>query len=58
MAANVAVKYDEAGNMKPNKAKSSGKIDGIVCAIMALGRAMVQEEPGESIYETQGITFV
>ncbi len=54
MAANAVVKYDEAGCMKPNKAKSSGKIDGIVCAVMALGRAMVQDEPGESVYERRG----
>jgi len=41
MAGNVAVEIDAAGNMKPSKAKgaSKGKIDGVVCAIMALGLA-------------------
>jgi phage terminase large subunit-like protein len=41
MAGNVAVIQDPAGNLKPDKNKSSEKIDGIVAGIMALGRAMV-----------------
>ena len=46
MAANVAVAQDPAGNLKPAKDKSTDRIDGIVAAIMAIGRAMVaQEEP-------------
>ena len=37
---------DPAGNLKPAKDKSTERIDGIVAAIMAIGRAMVvQEEP-------------
>lgn len=36
-ASNVMVKYDDAGNPKPSKDKSSGKIDALVSAIMALG---------------------
>ena len=56
MASNVVVKIDEAGNEKPNKRKSAERIDGIVAAIMALGRAMYQPEgPPRSIYETQGV---
>jgi phage terminase large subunit-like protein len=39
-AGNVAAKSDEAGNLKPDKSKSSDKIDGIVAAIMAIGRAL------------------
>lgn len=39
MADNVAVKQDPAGNLKPDKAKSSDRIDGIVALIMALGRS-------------------
>lgn len=54
MAENVAVKLDDAGNMKASKSKSKGKIDGIVCSIMALGIAMVAEEPKTSVYETRG----
>ena len=40
------VAQDPAGNLKPAKDKSTERIDGIVAAIMAIGRAMVaQEEP-------------
>jgi len=44
MADNVAVKQDPAGNLKPDKASSQGKIDGIVALVMALDRAMRHEE--------------
>lgn len=46
MASNVAVDTDAAGNMKPTKPKRNSpyKIDGIVAAIMALGRAMLEGE--------------
>jgi phage terminase large subunit-like protein len=54
MASNVAVKQDPAGNLKPDKSKSSEKIDGIVALIMALGRAMVRPE-FSSVYEFHGI---
>jgi len=37
MAANVAVQTDHQGNMKPSKAKSTERIDGIVALVMALG---------------------
>ncbi len=37
MAANVSTETDAAGNIKPNKAKSTERIDGIVALIMALG---------------------
>lgn len=54
MAANVAVKEDPAGNLKPDKAKSRQRIDGIVALIMALGRAMVQPT-ASSVYDTRGL---
>jgi phage terminase large subunit-like protein len=42
----LAVAQDPAGNLKPAKDKSTERIDGIVAAIMAIGRALVaQEEP-------------
>jgi phage terminase large subunit-like protein len=44
MASNVTVRTDPAGNQKPDKGKSTERIDGIVAEIMALGRAMVQPE--------------
>jgi len=50
MVSNVAVKQDAAGNLKPDKAKSSERIDGVVATIMAVGRAMVQPEPQYADY--------
>ena len=50
MASNARAREDDAGNIKPIKPeKNSGlKVDGIVAAIMALGRAIVaDEEPAE-----------
>lgn len=40
MAGNVTVKTDPSGNIKPDKAKSTGRIDGIVASIMAMGRGL------------------
>jgi len=53
MASNVTVEMDAAGNIKPSKKKSTEKIDGIVTAIMAIGRAMANVH-GTSIYEERG----
>ena len=36
-ASNVAIQQDHAGNIKPSKAKSNERIDGIVALVMALG---------------------
>lgn len=44
MAANCAAAQDPAGNLKPDKAKSTEKIDGIVALLMGLGRAIVLQE--------------
>lgn len=54
MADNVVVSIDPAGNLKPNKAKSREKIDGVVAGIMALDRA-IRHEGGGSVYEERGI---
>lgn len=51
MASNVAVRQDPAGNLKPDKEKSAEKIDGIVAAIMAVGRAVLREEEGNPTVE-------
>jgi phage terminase large subunit-like protein len=45
MLSNVAVKRDPADNIKPDKSRASGRIDGVVGSIMALGRAMVAPAP-------------
>ena len=43
-ASNAVVQMDESGNRKPDKRRSSDKIDGIVSLIMAIGSA---QKPGE-----------
>lgn len=55
MADNVAVEQDAAGNLKPNKAESQGRIDGIVALLMALDRCMRKEKPRRSVYEDHGL---
>lgn len=56
MANNVAVKTDPAGNLKPDKAESQGKIDGIVALVMALDRASRDE--GDTVYKKRGIQTI
>ena len=58
MADNVAVKQDPAGNLKPDKAASQGKIDGIVALVIALDRCMRHETPKRSVYEAHGLEVV
>lgn len=57
MASNVTVQEDAAGNLKPDKAKSTEKIDGIVATVMALGIGMVQE-PNQSVYDRENRGFL
>lgn len=52
MADNMVVKQDPAGNVKPDKAKSTEKIDGMVALIMGLDRALRHEG---SVYNKRGI---
>jgi len=56
-ASNVSVKFDAAGNMRPDRDSSAEKIDGIVAAIMALSRAM-SDNKRPSVYETQDGFYV
>lgn len=57
MVGNVTTEQDAAGNLKPSKARSAEKIDGVVALLMALGRAMVNggDSGGRSIYEDRGL---
>ena len=59
MARNLVVRTDAAGNLKPDKSRSSEKIDGIVAGIMALDCA---ERHGnrkkKSIYDDRGLIFI
>lgn len=43
-AGNVMVVSDEADNIKPSKARSTGRIDGIVSLVMAIGGSLQADE--------------
>ena len=43
-AANVAIETNAEGSIKPSKAKSNERIDGIVCAVMCVGRNILTEQ--------------
>lgn len=55
MLSNVVIKEDVNGNRRPDKSKSSEKIDGIVAAIMALGQWLSDNAIEESVYASRGI---
>ncbi|SHF49923.1 terminase TerL endonuclease subunit, partial [Caloramator proteoclasticus] len=54
MMDNIYIKTDPAGNIKPDKEKSTEKIDGAVAMIMALDRALRNQNAG-SVYDDRGI---
>lgn len=51
---NLAVETDAAGNVKPNRAKSSGHIDPAVAVVMAID-GYARTAFGESVYEERGL---
>jgi len=55
---NVVIKKDPAGNEKPDKEKSTEKIDGAVAAIMAFGRAVINKNKKPSVYKDRGILVI
>lgn len=55
MADNMVVKTDPAGNIKPDKSKSTEKIDGMVALIMALDRATRHVPAKRSAYANHGL---
>ena len=55
MMDNIYVKTDPAGNIKPDKEKSTEKIDGAVALIMALDRAIRNQGSCGSVYDGRGI---
>ena len=56
MMDNIFVRTDPAGNIKPDKEKSTEKIDGAVALIMALDRAIrMGNEEGGSVYDNRGL---
>jgi len=54
--ANVIIDQDAAGNIKPNKKKSTEKIDGVVALVMGIARATIGgNRESESIYDHRGL---
>ena len=59
MMDNIFIRSDPAGNIKPDKAKSTEKIDGAVATIMALDRAIrCGNDSGASVYDSRGLLFI
>jgi len=56
-AANLTIRIDPAGNVKPDREKSRAKIDGIVALIMAIDRACRNEGSpvSGSVYRERGV---
>ena len=54
---NVAIQEDPAGNIKPNKAKSTERIDPIVALIMAMGEHYTEDD-GDSIYDNRDVLIL
>ena len=58
MVDNIYIKTDPAGNIKPDKEKSTEKIDGAIAMIMALDRAIRHGGQQESVYNDRGIIIL
>ena len=57
MVDNIHVRTDPAGNINPDKQRSTEKIDGVVATIMALDRAIRggNASSGGSVYDRRGL---
>lgn len=53
----IYVKTDPAGNIKPDKEKSTERIDGDVALVMALDRAL-RNETKKSVYDARGMLMI
>lgn len=58
MMDNIYIRTDPAGNIKPDKEKSTERIDGAVATIMALDRAIRHQGSAESVYDTRGLLVI
>jgi len=55
----IYIRTDPAGNIKPDKEKSTEKIDGAVATVMALDRAIrCGNDTSASVYDDRGILFI
>lgn len=57
MIDNLAVTTDPAGNVKPDKANSNEKIDGVSALCTAMFEAIEAPEVTESVYENEGVRY-
>ena len=55
---NAFVRTDPAGNLKIDKQKSTEKVDGAVALVMALDRAMKNQNSGGSVYDERDMIFL
>jgi phage terminase large subunit-like protein len=55
MVDNAVIRSDANGNIAPDKRSATGKIDGLVASILALGRAIKTPATRDSVYNTRGI---
>ena len=58
MMDSIFIRTDPAGNIKPDKEKSTERIDGAVALIMALDRAIRNDSNSGSIYDQRGILIL
>jgi phage terminase large subunit-like protein len=59
MMDNIFVRTDPAGNIKPDKEKSTERIDGAVAMIMALDRALRNAgQAADSVYDDRGLLIL
>ena len=55
---NAFVRTDPAGNLKIDKQKSTEKVDGAVALVMALDRAMKNQNGSDSVYNERGLLLL
>lgn len=56
---NMIVEENAAGDIKPNKRKSTEKIDGAIAMIMGISRATIRaNQSRESVYSERGLLFI
>ncbi len=58
MVDNIFIRTDPAGNIKPDKERSTEKIDGVVATVMALDRAIRHQGEGGSVYDHRGLLSI
>ena len=56
--ANTLASVDPAGNLKPDRKRSRGRIDGTVGLVMAVGGWLRASAAGHSVYEDRPVEVV